>query len=162
MSSTETISAGRFFAGSPLCPAPNETSQISPRRGSVDAIAESGFPAALLGARTGAGGVSARSLALGPTRPWDRVPTGRLRPARMVIGTALDMWQVIEAYKDFEEDFDRMLDETDLTERQLRTALAYYERFPEEIDDFMAWNRRLLEELLEEYPDADVIAVETA
>ncbi|MGH3993291.1 MAG: hypothetical protein ACRDSN_12630, partial [Pseudonocardiaceae bacterium] len=29
-----------------------------------------------------------------------------------VIGTALDVWQIIEAYKDFDEDFDRMVAET--------------------------------------------------
>lgn len=77
-----------------------------------------------------------------------------------LIGTALDVWQVVEAYKDFDEDFDRTIAETDLTERALRTALGYHRRFPEEIDELIAMDRRSLEELLEEYPHADVISVE--
>lgn len=77
-----------------------------------------------------------------------------------LIGTALDVWQVVEAYKDFDEDFDRMVAETDLTERALRTALGYYQHFPEEIDEFIAMDRRSLPELREEYPHADVIIVQ--
>lgn len=77
-----------------------------------------------------------------------------------LIGTALDIWQIIEAHQDFNEDFDRMVGESDLTERQLRTALAYYERFPDEIDEFIASNRRSLQQLREAYPHADVIVVD--
>jgi uncharacterized protein (DUF433 family) len=77
-----------------------------------------------------------------------------------LIGTGLDVWQVVEAYKDFGESFDRTIGETDLTERELRTALSYYERFPQEIDDFIALDRRTLAELRGEYPLADVIPVE--
>ncbi len=58
-----------------------------------------------------------------------------------LIGTSLDVWQVIEAYKDVGESFDRAIAETDLTERELRTALSYYRRFPQEIDDFIALER---------------------
>jgi len=77
-----------------------------------------------------------------------------------LMGTSLDVWQVIEAYKDFSESFDRVIAETDLTERELRTALSYYERFPQEIDDFIALDRRPLAELRAEYPHADIILVE--
>jgi uncharacterized protein (DUF433 family) len=77
-----------------------------------------------------------------------------------LIGTALDIWQIIEAHQDFNEDFDRMVGESDLTERQLRTALAYYERFPDEIDEFIASNRRSIQQLREAYPHADVIFVD--
>lgn len=77
-----------------------------------------------------------------------------------LIGTSLDVWQVVEAYKDFSESFDRAIAETDLTKRELRTALSYYERFPHEIDDFIALDRRPLAELRAEYPHADVIPVE--
>lgn len=49
ISSTETTMAGRFLPGSPFLAAPSETSQISPRRGSVDVIAESRLPLPLLG-----------------------------------------------------------------------------------------------------------------
>ena len=77
-----------------------------------------------------------------------------------LMGTSLDVWQVIEAYHDFENDFDRTITETDLTERDLRTALSYYERFPQDIDDFIALDRRPLSELHAEHPYADVIAVD--
>lgn len=77
-----------------------------------------------------------------------------------LIGTSLDVWQVVEAYKDFDRDFERTVAESDLTTRELRTAVSYYERFPEEIDDFIARDRRSLAELRAEYPHADVIAIE--
>jgi uncharacterized protein (DUF433 family) len=77
-----------------------------------------------------------------------------------LIGTSLDVWQVIEAYKDFGENFDQVVEETDLNERELRTALSYYRRFPQEIDDFIALDRRPLAELRAEYPHTDVIPVE--
>lgn len=77
-----------------------------------------------------------------------------------LIGTSMDVWQVLEAYKDFGEDFERTVAETDLTARELRTAVSYYERFPQEIDDFIALDRRSLAELRAVYPHADVIAVE--
>jgi uncharacterized protein (DUF433 family) len=77
-----------------------------------------------------------------------------------LIGTSMDVWQVVEAYRDFGEDFERTVGETDLTARELRAAVSYYERFPQEIDDFIALDRRSLAELREEYPHAEVIVVE--
>lgn len=77
-----------------------------------------------------------------------------------LIGTSLDVWQVIDAHRDFDGDSGRMLTETDVTERELRTALAYHERFPEEIDAFIALNRRSLAELRAEHPHADVVAID--
>lgn len=77
-----------------------------------------------------------------------------------LMGTSLDVWQVVDAYKDFDEDLERAVAETDLTVRELRTAVSYYERFPDEIDDFIALNHRPLAELRAEYPHADAIAVE--
>jgi|HubBroStandDraft_1064217.scaffolds.fasta_scaffold319717_2 uncharacterized protein (DUF433 family) len=78
-----------------------------------------------------------------------------------VIGTSLDVWQVVEAYKDFDEDVDRMVLETDLTKRELRTALSYYQRFPREIEEFIELDRRPIAELRLAYPHADLIAIET-
>jgi hypothetical protein len=75
-----------------------------------------------------------------------------------LIGTSLDVWQVVEAYEDFETDADRMVAATDVTERELRIALSYYERFPEEVDSFIALNRRSVSDLRAEHPHADVIA----
>jgi uncharacterized protein (DUF433 family) len=79
-----------------------------------------------------------------------------------VMGTSLDVWQVVEAYKDFDEDFDRMVLETDLTKRELRTALSYYQRFPREVDEHIELDRRSVAELRAAYPHADFIAVETS
>jgi hypothetical protein len=78
-----------------------------------------------------------------------------------LIGTSLDVWQVIEAYQDFERSLDRMIAETDLTERELRAAVSYYERFPQEIDAFIGLNRRPLGDLRAEHPHADVITVDS-
>lgn len=77
-----------------------------------------------------------------------------------LIGTSLDVWQVIEAYKDFGESLDRATAETDLGERELRTALSYYRRFPQEIDDFIALNQLSLTELHAEYPHAEILPIQ--
>jgi hypothetical protein len=77
-----------------------------------------------------------------------------------LIGTSLDVWQVIEAYEAFDHELERMVAETDLTERQVRTALSYHELFTREIDDFLALNRRSLAELRAQYPHADVVTVD--
>ena len=68
-----------------------------------------------------------------------------------LLGTALDVWQLVEAYKDFGSR-ERMAAETDLGDRQIALALAYYEHHPEEIDAAIAENRRPLGELAELYP----------
>jgi uncharacterized protein (DUF433 family) len=68
-----------------------------------------------------------------------------------VIGTALDVWQVVEAYRDMGS-VERMVAEGAPSERQIRLALAYYERFPEEVDAAIAANRRPLEQLRDEHP----------
>ena len=75
-----------------------------------------------------------------------------------VIGTALDVWEIVTACRDFAS-VDAMAKKTDLTERQIRLALAYHERFPEEIDDIIARNRRTLDELRAEFPTIDVTTV---
>lgn len=58
-----------------------------------------------------------------------------------LIETNLDVWHVIGRYKDADESFDRAVAETELTGRELRTALSYYERFPREIDESIALDR---------------------
>jgi uncharacterized protein (DUF433 family) len=72
-----------------------------------------------------------------------------------VIGTAFDVWQVIDAYRDVGS-VEAMVAEDNLSERQVRLALACYERFPEEIDEAIAQNRRPLAQLRAEYPFIDV------
>lgn len=75
-----------------------------------------------------------------------------------VIGTALDVWEIIAAYHDFES-VTAMAAHTDLPERSIRLALAYSERFPTEIDEAIARNRRSLEELQAEFPTIAVVSV---
>lgn len=75
-----------------------------------------------------------------------------------VIGTALDVWEIVDAYQDFSS-VEAMAGKTDLTERQIHLALAYHRRFPAEIDDFITLNRRSLEELRAEFPTIDVASV---
>jgi hypothetical protein len=68
-----------------------------------------------------------------------------------VIGTALDVWQIVEAYRDIGS-VERMAEGGSAGERQIRLALDYRERFPEEIDAAIAENRRQLADLREEFP----------
>ena len=74
---------------------------------------------------------------------WDRRP--------WVIGTGFDVWQVVDAYRDFAS-VERMAANFSLETRHIELALAYYERFPQEIDEAIASNRRPLSELRTEYP----------
>lgn len=78
---------------------------------------------------------------------WERRP--------WVIGTAFDIWQVVDAFRDLGS-VDRLVAEGTLGESQVRLALAYHERFPEEIDEDVARNRRSLEELRAEFPFIEV------
>jgi len=78
---------------------------------------------------------------------WDRRP--------WVIGTALDVWQIVDAHRDFGS-VEAMVAEGNLSERQIRLALAYYERFPEEIEEAIALQRRPLAQLRAEYPFIEV------
>jgi hypothetical protein len=68
-----------------------------------------------------------------------------------VIGTALDVWQIIDAHRDIGS-IESMAAGGSANERQIRLALDYYEMFPEEIDAAVADNRRPLEQLEEEFP----------
>jgi uncharacterized protein (DUF433 family) len=77
-----------------------------------------------------------------------------------VIGTALDVWEIIAAYQDFAT-IEEMAARTDLSERQIRLSMAYYERFPAEIDDAIGRNRMSLEELRAAFPSIDTASVST-
>jgi len=72
-----------------------------------------------------------------------------------VIGTALDVWQIVDAYGDFES-VEQMAADTDCSERQIRLALAYAERFGDEIDEMIERNRVALDQLRARYPTIDV------
>lgn len=76
-----------------------------------------------------------------------------------VVSTPLDVWQIIRALQDFDNDIDAMARETDLHLEQIRLATAYYAEFPEEIDEAIALDRRTLDELMREYPFIQHIVV---
>jgi hypothetical protein len=78
---------------------------------------------------------------------WERRP--------WVIGTAFDVWQVVDAYRDYDS-VGAMAREGALTEAQIRLALAYRERFPDEVDADVEANRRALSDLRSEFPFVDV------
>jgi len=79
-----------------------------------------------------------------------RGPEGARRA--WIVGTSLDVWQVIEAFSDFGRDVERMVAETDLTRRQLDIALAYYREFRREIDEAIAANRPTAQQVEADYP----------
>jgi hypothetical protein len=68
-----------------------------------------------------------------------------------VIGTALDVWQIVDAHRDIGS-VERMADGGSASGRQIRLALDYYSMFAEEIDTAIAENRRPIEQLKEEFP----------
>ena len=72
----------------------------------------------------------------------------------------LDVWQVIRGLQDFGNGVERMAQETDLTEAQIRLAAAYYHEYQAEIDHAIAADRRTVEELRQEYPFARVLIVD--
>lgn len=76
-----------------------------------------------------------------------------------VMGTAFDVWQIVDAHRDIES-IERMAEGGSADVRQIRLALDYYERFPEEIDAAIADNRRPIEQLEEEFPFITVSRVD--
>jgi uncharacterized protein (DUF433 family) len=68
-----------------------------------------------------------------------------------VIGSGLDVWEIVQMVEDFGS-IERLLAETQLTERQVRLALAYRESYPDEVAEAIAQNRRAPEEWHELYP----------
>jgi uncharacterized protein (DUF433 family) len=76
-----------------------------------------------------------------------------------VVGTALDVWQIVDAYRDIGS-VERMAEEGSANERQIQLALDYYKLFPEEIDAAITDNRRPIEQLEEEFPFITVSRVD--
>jgi uncharacterized protein (DUF433 family) len=74
---------------------------------------------------------------------WDR--------RAWVIGTALDVWQIVDAHQDIRS-LQKIAAGGSVSERDVNLALSYYERFPEEIDKAIAENRRTIEQLEDEFP----------
>ncbi len=74
--------------------------------------------------------------------PRHRFPGGRARRA-WVIGTGLDVWEVVELYEG--KGRERLLSEHSVSERHL-TSLSYREAYPREIDEALEENARTPEE----------------
>jgi uncharacterized protein (DUF433 family) len=68
-----------------------------------------------------------------------------------VIGSGLDVWEIVQSVEDFGS-IERLLAETQLTERQVRLALAYRKSYPDEVAEAIGQNRRAPEEWHELYP----------
>ena len=77
-----------------------------------------------------------------------------------VMGTGLDVWEIVEMHQECEGDVQLLVEDYELSERAVKLALLYAERFPEEIEERLAANRRPLSELLELYPFAEVVYVD--
>lgn len=75
-----------------------------------------------------------------PRRPW-------------IVGAGLDVWEVVMLHEDHDGDLDRLLDAYGtLSQQSIQLALAYAERFPEDVEPWLVENRRPIEELRELYP----------
>lgn len=70
-----------------------------------------------------------------------------------LIGVGLDVWEIVDLHRAYEGDLQAMLRDYELmTEGGVRLALAYAERFPNEIESAVAENRLPPDELLARYP----------
>lgn len=78
----------------------------------------------------------------------------RGRPRRAwAIGSGLDVWQIVELMRSYKDDEETLRANHPLvSERHLRVAQAYAERFPQEIEALIEQNHPPFEELLELYP----------
>lgn len=68
-----------------------------------------------------------------------------------VIGSGLDVWEIVQMLEDFGS-VERLAEETQLGERQVRLALAYRDSHPDEIAEAIEQNRRGIEQWRELYP----------
>jgi uncharacterized protein (DUF433 family) len=68
-----------------------------------------------------------------------------------VVGTGLDVWEVIEMLEDFGS-AERLVKESHLTPANVRLATAYRDAYPDEINGAVAENQRTAEEWAELYP----------
>jgi len=73
-----------------------------------------------------------------------------------LMGTGLDVWEVIQALQDFGSP-EALARAGDLTEPQICVCAAYYKEFPEEIDAAIGENRVSVDELRERYPQVPVL-----
>ena len=68
-----------------------------------------------------------------------------------VIGSGLDIWEICQMADDFGSTEDLVVD-AHLSDRQIRLALAYRERYPDEIEQAIEENSRPVDEWRELFP----------
>ena len=68
-----------------------------------------------------------------------------------VVGTGLDIWEVVALMRDFDDER-QLVEQYGLAPGQVRIALAYSKEFGEEIDELIARGRRSEQELVTRYP----------
>jgi hypothetical protein len=68
-----------------------------------------------------------------------------------VIGSGLDVWEIIHMLEDFGSS-EILIQQTQLSDRQVKLAVAYRDSYPEEIAEAIAENRRTAEQWHELYP----------
>lgn len=68
-----------------------------------------------------------------------------------VMGTGLDVWEIIQMLDDFGSQ-EALVEETHLAPAQVRLAVAYRDAYREEIDEAIADNRRSPDEMRELFP----------
>ena len=68
-----------------------------------------------------------------------------------VIGTSLDVWEIAQMLEDFGS-VENLAEQAQLSERQVRLAVAYRDSYPDEIAEAIAENRRTAEQWRELYP----------
>jgi uncharacterized protein (DUF433 family) len=73
-----------------------------------------------------------------------------------VIGSGLDVWEVIQMLEDLGSP-EKLVTDTHLSLAQVRLAVAYRNAYPEEIDELIADNRRPLDELRALFPFIEVV-----
>jgi uncharacterized protein (DUF433 family) len=77
----------------------------------------------------------------------------RRRP--WVIGSGLDVWEIVQMLEDFGS-ADALVGDTPLTPAQVRLAVAYRDAYPDEIDEAIADNRRPIDDVAALFPFIDV------
>jgi hypothetical protein len=72
-----------------------------------------------------------------------------------VIGSGLDVWEIIHMLEDFGS-HNVLVAETHVTPAQLRIAMAYRENYPDEIEQAVEQNRRPVSDIAVLYPFIEV------
>lgn len=86
-----------------------------------------------------------------------RGPDGRRRA--WLIGSPFDVWEVIQAWQDLEQDEERTREQLHLSPQQLRLALAYFREFSEEVEAALTLAGRTIGELESAYPFLEITRI---